>query len=90
MDERAIKRLVITLVVSIAMIMALKTMLMKTAIKVNSVVTEKRQLASPKPNEAQLANAPPPAAIIETAAASPVAETASLEATSASGVPGSP
>lgn len=46
MDERAIKRLLIMVGVSIIAIMVLKTMILKTAeIKVNKVATEKKRVA---------------------------------------------
>lgn len=48
MDERAVKRLLVMLAVSIIAIMLLKTMMLKTAVKVSHAAIEKRQAAIAK------------------------------------------
>lgn len=80
MDERAIKRLLIMVVVSIIAILVFKKILTKTAINVNKAVVEKKQAASAKPPTVQQAPSPSPApAIIESPAASSVTEATTMD-----------
>jgi hypothetical protein len=62
MDERTLKRLLIMVAVSIIAIVLFKTMLVKTAVKVNKAIVEKKQATSAKPPAEQQAQTPPPAA----------------------------
>lgn len=82
MDERAIKRLLVIVAISIIAIVLFKTMMTKTIVNLNKAAAEKKQVA------AQQAATPASdaAMIIETPAASTVGEVTTLEPSPASGV----
>jgi len=79
-DERAIKRLVVTVLVSIVVIMVLKTMLLKMAsVKATRAVPETKRVVSP------VAQPEPAAASLEIPAASTVNVAPAMDATAVSG-----
>jgi len=87
MEERAIKRLLIMVAVSIVIIFVFKSVMSKTVANLNLVAAEKKQAAAKPPAEQEAETPPYDAAIVpETPAALPVAEAATLEQPSASGV----
>lgn len=75
MDERAIKRLLVMLAVSIIAILVLKTMLLKTATRVSNVAAERKHAASPNPPAELPTPAPPPVPAIPETPADPLAVT---------------
>jgi hypothetical protein len=87
MDERTLKRLLIIVAASILIIWAFKTMMLKTAVSLNKVATEKKQTAATTPAPQQdVAPVVDAANGIETPAASAPGEVATLEMTAASAV----
>jgi hypothetical protein len=66
MDERAIKRLVVTLIVAIAIIMLAKFMLTKTFTNLNRAAAIKKQAVNVRPPvNVQAVEAPAASAVIE-------------------------
>jgi hypothetical protein len=72
MDERAIKRLLVIVAISIIVIMLFKTMMTRTIVNLNQAVAEKRRAA-----------ARPPVALPETTPASDSASVTTMPAASA-------
>lgn len=85
MDERAIKRLLVIVALSIIAIFIFRSMMLKTVTRLNSAAAMKKQAAAPAPAPQQEET---PVAEISNAieAASAPAEAASLEPAAASGV----
>lgn len=85
MDERAIKRLLVIVALSIIGIFIFKSMILKTVVKLNSAAAIKKQAAAPAPAPQQEATPVAEEASVIAAASAP-AESATLESAAASGV----
>ena len=87
MDERAIKRLLKIMVVSIIAIVLLKAWLTKTYTTLNQAAAEKKPAAAINPSAPQQEPTPPVAAeAIESPATSSDGETAAVDLSASSGV----
>jgi hypothetical protein len=86
MDERAIKRLLVIVVISIVAIMLFKTMMSNTIVNLNRVAAEKKQAAKPFAAQEEAMPASDAANIGETPAASTTGEAATPEVPAASRV----
>ncbi len=87
MDERAIKRLLTIVAVSIIAILIFKSLMLKSMVDLNKVVAEKKQAAATTSAQQQDATPVSDAAnAVETAAASALGEVTTLESPAASGV----
>lgn len=85
MDERAIKRLLVIVALSIIAIFLFRSMLLKTVTRLNSAAAIKKQAAAPAPAPQQ-EETPVAEMTSVIAAASAPAEAATLEPAAASGV----
>lgn len=82
MDERAIKRLLVIVGISLIAIVLFKTMMTRTIVNLNKVAAEKNQSTA----AASVPPASDTAIVIESPAASSAADIATLEPSAASGV----
>lgn len=85
MDERAIKRLLVIVALSIIGIFIFRSMMLKTVVKLNSAAAIKKQAAAPAPAPQQEATPVAEEANVIESASAPEA-TATLESPVASGV----
>jgi hypothetical protein len=85
MDERAIKRLLVIVAVSIIAIMLFKAMMSNTIVNLNRAAAEKKH-ASPSAAQQEVTPVSDTAIIVETPAASAAGEAAPLDVPAASGV----
>ncbi len=87
MDERAIKRLLVILAISIIAIFLFKAMMTNSIVNLNKAAVEKKQ-AAVRPPAAQQEEPPVSGAaiVVETSAGSSVGEVSSPEPATASGV----
>ena len=87
MDERAIKRLLVILAISIIAIFLFKAMMTNSIVNLNKAAVEKKQVAV-RPPAAQQEEPPVSGAaiVVETSAGSSVGEVSSPEPATASGV----
>ncbi len=86
MDERAVKRLLIIVAVSIILIFVFKMMLSKTIINLNQAAAEKKQAAKPPAPQEEAVPTADAEIIPETPAVSSTSEVASSAALPVSGV----
>ena len=85
MDERALKRLLVIIAISIIAILLFKAMMSNTIVNLNRVAAEKKQ-ASPPATQQEAMPVSDAAIIAETPAASAAGEAAPLDVPAASGV----